>query len=288
MVIPKKMVAPDAYERAASLIAAADGILITAGAGIGVDSGLPDFRGGKGFWGAYPALGKAGIRFESIASPQAFEDRPAMAWGFYGHRLNLYRATLPHDGFRILIDLADHMAGGAFVFTSNVDGQFQKAGFKDSEICEVHGSIHHLQCMRGCLADVWPATGFVPEVDEARCLLRDAAPTCPHCGGLARPNILMFGDYGWLDVREKLQTHNQRRWLGKVRQPVVIEIGAGTHIPTVRMMGQSIAAPMIRINPGEATVPHTRDVSLPVGALEGLQGIEAALDRIGGWHVRRA
>lgn len=287
MVILKKMVAPDAYDRAARLIAAADGILITAGAGIGVDSGLPDFRGGKGFWGAYPALGKAGIRFESIASPQAFEDRPAMAWGFYGHRLNLYRATLPHDGFRILLDLADRMAGGAFVFTSNVDGQFQKAGFKDSEICEVHGSIHHLQCMRGCMADVWPATGFAPEVDEARCLLRNAAPTCPHCGGLARPNILMFGDYGWLDVREKLQTHNLRRWLGKVRQPVVIEIGAGTHIPTARMMGQSIAAPMIRINPGEATVPHTRDVSLPVGALEGLRGIEAVLTRIGAWHGRR-
>lgn len=271
----------------AELMGQADGLLVTAGAGMGVDSGLPDFRGRDGFWRAYPALREAGMDFASIASPNTFISDPELAWGFYGHRLQLYRDTVPHKGFQILREFARYMEHGVFIFTSNVDGQFQKAGFKDSEICEVHGSIHHLQCMRGCLADVWPATGFVPEVDEARCLLRNAAPTCPHCGGLARPNILMFGDYGWLDVREKLQTHNLRRWLGKVRQPVVIEIGAGTHIPTARMMGQSIAAPMIRINPGEATVPHTRDVSLPVGALEGLRGIEAVLTRVGAWHGRR-
>ena len=37
------------YRRCAELIRAADGLLITAGAGIGVDSGLPDFRGPQGF-----------------------------------------------------------------------------------------------------------------------------------------------------------------------------------------------------------------------------------------------
>ena len=38
-----------------------DGLLITAGAGMGVDSGLPDFRGREGFWQAYPALAQAGL-----------------------------------------------------------------------------------------------------------------------------------------------------------------------------------------------------------------------------------
>ena len=41
-------------------------ILIAAGAGIGVDSGLPDFRGQDGFWKAYPPLAKLhmqGFRF---------------------------------------------------------------------------------------------------------------------------------------------------------------------------------------------------------------------------------
>ena len=53
--------------RAADLLAAADGLLIAAGAGMGVDSGLPDFRGNAGFWNAYPALGAAGTPFMDVA-----------------------------------------------------------------------------------------------------------------------------------------------------------------------------------------------------------------------------
>ncbi len=48
----------DPVTYAAKLISAADGLMITAGAGMGVDSGLPDFSGDDGFWRAYPALGR--------------------------------------------------------------------------------------------------------------------------------------------------------------------------------------------------------------------------------------
>ena len=116
-------------EQAAKLIASVDGLLITAGTGMGVDSGLPDFRGNDGFWEAYPALAASGINFTSIANPYAFRKAPRRAWGFYGHRLALYRKTVPHEGFEILKKMANRMPSGAFVVTSNVDGQFQKAGF---------------------------------------------------------------------------------------------------------------------------------------------------------------
>lgn len=95
----------------------ADGLLITAGAGMGVDSGLPDFRGNEGFWQAYPALGQQKIPFTEIANGQAFLENPEQAWGFYGHRLNLYRKTVPHAGFGILQALAANLPNGAFVFT---------------------------------------------------------------------------------------------------------------------------------------------------------------------------
>jgi len=153
---------------AAQAIREADGLLITAGAGMGVDSGLPDFRGKEGFWNAYPALGKLKIDFQSIASPQAFMEDPTLAWGFYGHRLNLYRNTVPHDGFRILHDIAEKLPNGAFVATSNVDGQFQKAGFSESRIYEVHGSIHRMRCMDGN-CDIWSAQSFFPKIDEEHC-----------------------------------------------------------------------------------------------------------------------
>jgi NAD-dependent SIR2 family protein deacetylase len=104
-------------QRAAEWIHEADGLLITAGAGMGVDSGLPDFRGAEGFWRAYPALARARLRFESIASPHTFASDPALAWGFYGHRLKLYRRTVPHEGFGILDRWADRKPLGTFVFT---------------------------------------------------------------------------------------------------------------------------------------------------------------------------
>ena len=113
----------------------------------GVDSGLPDFRGNEGFWRASPALAQARLDFASIASPAAFRSAPELAWGFYGHRLALYRRTVPHAGFGQLQRWGARMQQGLSVFTSNVDGQFQIAGYSADAVHECHGSIHHLQCL---------------------------------------------------------------------------------------------------------------------------------------------
>lgn len=262
-------------ERAAALLRDADGLLVAAGAGMGVDSGLPDFRGNSGFWRAYPALGQAGMAFHQIACPAAFEADPALAWGFYGHRLALYRRTRPHAGFQILRALGQAMPHGAFVFTSNVDGQFQQAGFGDAQVAECHGSIHHLQCTRPCCAAIWRADGFAPEVDAPRCRLLGEPPRCPHCGALARPNILMFDDGAWLDERTGAQFQRLAAWRAGVSRLAVIELGAGTRIPSVRRFAESQGAPVIRVNPMEAAVRH--GLALEQGALEALQSIAAIL-----------
>ena len=54
----------DTIQTAARAIANARALVISAGAGMGVDSGMPDFRGSEGFWRAYPAYAKLGMRFE--------------------------------------------------------------------------------------------------------------------------------------------------------------------------------------------------------------------------------
>src|SRR5690606_17348450 len=165
-----------AFIKAAQLISHADSLLVAAGAGMGIDSGLPDFRGAQGFWSAYPALQSSGIRFQDIASPQQFRRDPAMAWGFYGHRLNLYRNTRPHEGFDVLQQIAAQLPNKAFVFTSNVDGHFQKAGFPSGRVLECHGSIHFLQCIEPCSRAEWTADEFMPDVDAERCLLMNEPP----------------------------------------------------------------------------------------------------------------
>jgi NAD-dependent SIR2 family protein deacetylase len=267
--------------RAASLLRGADALLIGAGAGIGVDSGLPDFRGDHGFWRAYPPLARLGIRFVEIANPRSFALQPELAWGFYGHRLALYRETVPHEGFAILRELGDTLPHGAFVFTSNVDGQFQRAGFDEARIVECHGSLHHLQCSRPCLEAIWPADAadplIDPLIDPSSCLMRAPLPACPHCGALARPNVLMFNDSRWLDARTEAQYGRFEAWRARARRLVVIEIGAGTDVPSVRRMCESHDAPLVRINPREPQVPSARDVGIACGALDALRRLRDVL-----------
>jgi hypothetical protein len=76
---------------AADAMRGADALLIGAGAGMGVDSGLPDFRGPEGFWKAYPPF--RGRQFSELSTPHWFRTDPGLAWGFFGHRLNRYRAA---------------------------------------------------------------------------------------------------------------------------------------------------------------------------------------------------
>ncbi|WP_153146430.1 Sir2 family NAD-dependent protein deacetylase [Dechloromonas sp. H13] len=267
------------FFRAAEYIAHADALLITAGAGMGVDSGLPDFRSREGFWKAYPALGQARIAFEEIANPNYFHTNPALAWGFYGHRLTLYRHTEPHSGFAQLRAIAAGLPHGAFVFTSNVDGQFQKAGFKDAQVLECHGSIHWLQCLSpACNENIWLADGFKPQVDTSVCRLINRPPSCPMCGGVARPNILMFNDWHWIEELAVIRQERLSAWLSKVERLVTIELGAGKAIPTVRRFGASMKGPLIRINPTDEAIGSSREgVAIRLGALDALNGIADAL-----------
>ena len=62
-------------QKAKQLLQEADAIFITAGAGMGVDSGLPDFRGVEGFLEAYPKVRELGLQFEQMANPEWFEKR---------------------------------------------------------------------------------------------------------------------------------------------------------------------------------------------------------------------
>ena len=275
------MTLQDEFLRGAEAIRSAKALLVTAGAGMGVDSGLPDFRGDHGFWNAYPMYRRLGINFIGAANPAHFESDPAFGWGFYGHRTNLYRQTVPHEGFQLLRRWSRHFGLDSFVVTSNVDGQFQKAGFAGDTILEVHGSIHHLQCTKPCRMTIWDNREEIPIDMES--MRATKIPACPGCGDVARPNVLMFGDYSWISDRTARQEDRFDAFLDvNRRQPlVVVEIGAGSAIPTIRFtserLGERMNATVIRINPREAQIspPH---ISLPCGGLEGLQGLDAALD----------
>ncbi len=268
--------------RAAEAVARADALLVGAGAGVGVDSGLPDFRGNQGFWRAYPPFRERGLSFIDMANPGWFDSDPRLAWGFYGHRLHLYRDTRPHAGFEILRAWGERGRHGCFVFTSNVDGQFQRAGFDGDRVVECHGSIHHLQCAGPCSRSIWTAEGTDIHVDASTFLADPPLPACADCGDVARPNILMFGDGRWLGWRTGQQEDRFDQWLDTIAgsELVVVEIGAGSAVPTVRWTcersAQRLAATLIRINPREPDGPPGT-LSFAAGALATLEEIDHAL-----------
>ena len=235
-------------------------LLISAGAGMGVDSGLPDFRGNHGFWENYPPLRKLRINFKEMANPRWFLKQPSLAWGFYGQRWTIYQDTQPHEGFSILRKIAMNRSS-FFVFTSNVDGHFQKAGFPSNQIVECHGSINHLQCTKNCGQDLWCLPSeYNFEIDHNSLLAQKPLPHCPSCNAIARPNILMFSDLGWNSIKTDQQSQRLQSWLIKnAGSPlVIIEIGAGSAVPTVRQACKDISmnwkkeVTFIRINPEES------------------------------------
>ncbi len=263
-------------KKAAQAIGKANSMVVTAGAGAGVDSGLPDYRGDQGFWKAYPMYASLGINYYDAADPVHFGADPAFGWGFYAHRIDLYRETEPHAGFRLLQEWIAQRNMDYFVVTSNVDGQFQKAGFPEEKVYEVHGSVHNLQCCTPCSNAIWKNTEHIP-VDLST-MRAQRILHCPHCGDVSRPNVLMFGDFAWVSNYTDAQRSNFGAFLKQYRPPlVVIEMGAGTAISTIRNMSENLGkhhkASIIRINPRDYRIspPH---ISIPGSALQGLQEIQ--------------
>jgi len=145
-------------------------------------------------------------------------------------------------------------------------------------IVECHGSIHHVQIGNSIL----PADDIHVDIDENT--FRTKNPPKNDRGDIIRPNILMFGDFDWISTRTEDQQDRMNNWLARIfaspSKLVVVEIGAGSAIPTVRRTAEKLAqrhgdnlTKIIRINVRE---PHIRDphVSLAHGAQEALQKIE--------------
>lgn len=269
----------EGIKKAAQWIAEADGLVVLSGAGMGVDSGLPDFRGAQGFWRAYPMYEKLGLSFAEAANPEHFEGDPTFGWGFYGHRLNLYRQTNPHQGFEVLKRWAKDLGKELFVVTSNVDGQFQKAGFDEENLYEVHGSIHHLQCTQPCSNEIWD-NRLELKVDH-QTMRSSEVPRCPRCEAVARPNILMFGDFAWLPSRSERQEIRFMDFKRKVghQNLVALEIGAGLAVPTIRMMTERLVrkgTKAVRINPADPAITKP-NLSLPLNGKDALLALDQLL-----------
>ena len=178
--------------RAAEVLRQCDALVITAGAGMSLDSRLSRREGTVAH-----LLQRRRILAKPV-NPEWFQNYPQCAWGFFGHRYYLYKKTTPHQGFHILQKWMRNIED-YFIFTSNVDGHFQKSGFPEEKVVECHGSINFLQCVDARFSpEIWPVPAdFALKVDESTLQAEVPLPLGPPGKNdlPARPNILMFNEF---------------------------------------------------------------------------------------------
>jgi NAD-dependent SIR2 family protein deacetylase len=243
------------------LIDQAEGVVILAGAGMSVDSGLPDFRGTSGLWT------QAKEDFITLASGKGFDQDPVKVWNFYRDRIVTYVNTEPHTGYHELRELLQRLNKPMFVVTTNVDGAFAKAGYRADLIYEMHGSLAWAQCAVNCRRQLV----CMPEMSVEPYHTVTDLPTCDACGQLLRPNVMMFGDphLSWQHIDRGQDAY--RRWSAPLLNVVGIEIGAGVGIPSLRIFGEEKTVALIRINPHDVEVNRGSDAIMQLTALEGIQ-----------------
>lgn len=273
----------NSLQEATCLIKSADAIAIFAGAGMGVDSGLEQYRGEDGLWTKSIHLNNKEIKYYELMKPVAFKNEPELAWGLIGFLIDKFERTIPHIGFSILRKFVAQKE--YFIVTSNIDNQFQKAGFNAKRILEYHGSIFDTQCGERIECEIWdtPYVKFNPETLVADSLI----PICPECNSFCRPNIHLFDDDFFVPTISAGQQFLYMEWCEKIKSNckniIALEIGAGKTIPTIRMYAEKFAGeqrPLIRINPYDFETDQPNQIPIPFGAKESLIRINDWIERI--------
>ena len=147
-------------------------VVALTGAGISVDSGIPDFRSAGGLWERFDPM--------EYATIEAFEDDPRRVWQMFAELQALVTSARPNPGHDALarLEYAGVLDG---IVTQNVDNLHQEAGSRN--VVEFHGNGSKLRCLR-CDALMEPPAGWEPA----------AGPPLCGCGSVLKPDVVLFGE----------------------------------------------------------------------------------------------
>jgi len=240
-----------ALDKVARLIADADRILFITGAGISADSGLPTYRGIGGLY--HERLTEDGLTIEEALSGEMMRVRPDIAWKYIAEIEANCRGAQPNIAHRIIAAL-EHECPGVWVLTQNVDGLHRAAGSRN--LIEIHGTVHRLRCMECRHART------VPDYSGLR-----IPPDCPVCGGVLRPDVVLFG--------EMLPETGLRRLEALLADGVdlVVSIGTTSVFPYISgpvWWADQVGVPSVEINPGDTEVSQLVSQRLRLRAAEAM------------------
>lgn len=178
----------DIYTAAEMIRGCRHGVILS-GAGISTASGIPDFRSTKsGLWELYDPA--------EVASLSSFRYHPEKFFNWIRPLVAQMVTAQPNSAHIALADL-ESVASLSTTITQNIDGLHQKAGSKN--VLEVHGSLETFSCIN-CFCKVSSIEYIPPFIEHGE------IPRCPDCGGILKPNLILFGEQlparTWLMAQE--------------------------------------------------------------------------------------
>jgi len=158
------------YKEVARLMADRKQCVALTGAGVSAESGIPTFRSKGGLWEKYDPI--------EFASIEAFRKDPSKYWSLRGEFIKDYDRYQPNKAHLALAEL-EHVGIVRCVITQNIDGLHKKAGSKN--VIEIHGNLMEIICL-AC------GKGYkAPHIP-------DGMPPHCSCGGILKPNTVLFGE----------------------------------------------------------------------------------------------
>jgi len=254
-------------EQASALLAAAETILIGAGAGASAAAGLT--YSGERFTSNFSEfIEKYGSKYMTDMYAAGFYPFPTQEakWGYWSKHSMMNRFLPPAlPLYKQLYEIVKDK--DYFVLTTNVDHQFQKASFQKERIFATQGDYGNIQCEKGCHPKIYDAEDLFYQMDQARrdCIVpSDLVPKCPVCGGNMTMHLrcdqYFVEDKDWHEAAGRYQNFLNRM---EKKQGVLLELGVGFNTPTIirfpfeEMANRNKRLSLIRLNRDEAFVPES-------------------------------
>lgn len=244
----------DEIQHVADTLRKCQSVLFITGAGISADSGLPTYRGVGGMYEVDTT--EDGYPIEEILSGYMLKENPALTWKYLMQIGDACRGATFNRAHAIIAEVERHFER-VWVLTQNVDGFHRAAG--STNVIDMHGDMHELVCTNCGLRR--PAD---PNVEVT------LPPMCPDCGGIVRPDVVLFGELLPTDKAERL-THEV-----KTGFDAVFSIGTSSLFPYILWPVQAAHDRgnfTVEINPTDTDASTLVDVRLPLGATVALEEI---------------
>jgi NAD-dependent deacetylase len=164
---------------AAELVAAARKLVVFTGAGVSTESGIPDFRSPGGIWSRFNPEDFTYQKF--VRDPEARRKQ----WRMLGEG-HLTTNARPNAAHYAIAEL-DGLGKLDCVITQNVDNLHHKAGVPAEKVFELHGSVQWAVCL-SC------GQRYPFEQIKARLEGGEEIPECEGCGGMLKPDAVLFGE----------------------------------------------------------------------------------------------